>query len=281
MMRMSRDFIVDMSMVRVSTSVPIAVTIVTMPASPVRVPGPVIMVVDMPGGTLFQSADNLVQKLRQLLPLLPGKRGKEGIRAFSSDILIGCGSGGTPPGDGNKKIALVLLIMPALNKTAMLQFAQNFAQGGRTDIEHFLKLTLVHGFSALEQGEHTHLRMFRVSVMVMGAGHKFDGPVEKHGQIFTACAGCLIIFAHFSFLLLSHTRPPCRKRETPGGNVCRTEGIGWKSPRESRHTGPRASSRRLAGVPTDHVHARVRGNGDEPNDGVLQKIQTYGSPYVI
>jgi hypothetical protein len=176
-----------------------------MPDSPVRVSGSAVRMAGVCGGIFFQSADNLFQKLRQLLPLILGKGGKEGIRAFSPVVLDGRDSGGTLPGDGNNPVALVLFIAFTLNESALLQFAQNFTQGSRTDIEHFLKRTLIHGVSVLEQGEHMHLRVFRVPVMMVGAGHKPDCPLEEYGQIFTACGGCVVIFVHGSHLWIPHT----------------------------------------------------------------------------
>jgi hypothetical protein len=270
-------------MMHVFMSAPTAVIIMmvmAMPEPSARVSGFAVSMAGVCGGILFQSADNLFQKLRQLLPFIPGKRRKEGVRAFPP--AVSDGRGGTLAGDGNNPIALVLFIAFTLNETALLQFAQNFTQGSRTDIEHFLKRTLIHGFSVLKQGEHMHLRVFRMPVMVVGAGHKPDCPMEEYGQIFTACSGCVVIFVHGSHLWIPHTRVPGRKRERSAGNACRIEDIGGKSPRESRRRRWRAYPDRpvLASVHA-RAHTRVRVSDGARNDEISQILQTYNSPYVV
>jgi hypothetical protein len=129
-----------------------------------------------------------------------------------------------------------------------------------------------------------HLRMFRMPLMMVGAGHKFDYPMEKYGQIFIAYSCCAIIFVHINYLLIPHTRSPCHKRGTSEDNVCHIEGRGWKSPRASRHARRCVYPDRLV-VVSDHdhacVHTHVRVNDAARGDEILQKIQAYNSPYVI
>jgi hypothetical protein len=271
--------------VRAPLSVPAAMGMTMMP---VPVSGLGVKVGGMPGAALFQGADNLEQKPRQIVPLFFGKRGKEGLRAIPSGIRVGRGSGATLFGDGDKKIAFVLFILLAPQKTALLQFAQIFAQGSRTDMKHFLQLTLVHGISVLQQGEHMHLGVFRVSVLVMGAGHAPDGPVEKDDQIFAAGIGFWSIVKHISILLFPHTPSPCRRREKSKRSVCRRKGTERRSPPASRHAAERRAhcdlladvSMRYAHTDT-HAHARARGNNAARNAEVLQRSEAYAPPWVI
>jgi hypothetical protein len=81
-------------------------------------------------------------------------------------------------------------------------------------------------------------------------------------------------FVHISFLLIPHTRFPCRKQEPSKGNACHRGDIGWKSLHQSRQVRRSAYPDYRGGILSGsaHVCAHTRGNSDARNAGFLQKI---------
>ena len=138
---------------------------------------------------LLEFQDDFDQEFAKLLLFGGRERGEEGIGHIPASFPDAFKFGLALFRHGDDAASFVLFIPGPFDEASAFQFGEQFAEGRGPDVKAFEQITLVHGLFFAKDGQNVQLRMVRVSVVVVRAGHEADGAVEQRRQGFTGHVG--------------------------------------------------------------------------------------------